>query len=335
LSLGVTLLTVYGKEIVEFTANLFKADEAFTLSSESQTKYYNKLTQIIEKRIDAQLKLNVLNKTMTEQQARDFKANYEKSKDVRDAESQFYEERLEIAKQFSRDIQEVNGELPTTPPEGTKQMSYSFKRRLEENARINDAFKEAEKRKEETIRQIGLQYKAEKDSADKEDEDNKNKQSDKAIKKAESDAEKKAAAEKKATKEGREAEAEYDEIWKKERKKLNDWIYESETNRFEWEQQNIKTQSDAEIDAANATKDAIAKIRKKKFSEMNEEEKKEYRKQLAEKAQEEFNITLNFLDQLNRIKSDKTDKYLSNEIDKRQRNIQQQQQLAAQGLEIL
>jgi hypothetical protein len=212
-------------------------------------------------------------------------------------------------------------------------MSASFKRYLEENARINAAFKVAEKRKEETIRQIGLQYKAEKDSADKEDEDNKNKQSDKAIKKAESDAEKKAAAEKKATKEGREAEAEYDEIWKKERKKLNDWIYESETNRFEWEQQNIKTQSDAEIDAANATKDAIAKIRKKKFSEMNEEEKKEYRKQLAEKAQEEFNITLNFLDQLNRIKSDKTDKYLSNEIDKRQRNIQQQQQLAAQGLD--
>lgn len=323
LSLGVTLLTLYGKELVEFTANLFKADEAFTLSSESQSKYYQELTKIIEKRIDAQLKLNVLNKSMTEEQANNFKDNYEKSKQARDIEKQFYDERLEIAKNYKIDVSKVNGQTSQTDFIIT---DFDRAKKAEE---INKLYFESKKRRDYALLQLDKQHEAE--AAINKAEDKK-----KQGKLDESDAKKAAALNKKRNEEGRQAEKEYDEIWKRERQKLNDWIYESETNRFEWEQQNTKTKFEEEYEAQKATNEAIEKLKakhKKKLSEMNEEEKKEYRKQLAEKAKEEFDITISFLDQLNRIKADKTEKYLSNEIDKRQRNIQQQQQLAAQGLD--
>ncbi len=75
------------------------------------------------------------------------------------------------------------------------------------------------------------------------------------------------------------------------------------------------------------------KNKKKKFRDMTDEEKEEYFKKLAKDAKEEFQLTLSFVEDLNKAKSDRLEKALNNDIDKRQRNIQQQQQLAAQGLD--
>ncbi len=68
LTLGVTLLTFFGKEMVIFVENLFKADEAFKISGKTQSDYYKDITKLINEQIEAQLKLNLLNGTMSQDQ---------------------------------------------------------------------------------------------------------------------------------------------------------------------------------------------------------------------------------------------------------------------------
>lgn len=317
LSLGVTILTVYGKQLVEFTISLFEADEAFKQSAESQSKYYNSITKIIEKRIDAQLKLNVLNKSMTEQQARDFKSNYEKSKDARDIEKQFYEERLEIAKKFKIDVSKVNGK--------TSQSDFNITDfgRAEKVEEINKAYVESRNRRDYALSQLDTEYRLEKEAADKEEENRQKEKDDRELARHKKKNDELTDQDKRMIAEGERIE--------EKRKRAQDILNEYRDKQDFQERDGIvwyDKENGITLEDHNQTIEDIRKTREKAEADRISDREKRMKD-----AREEFETALSFIDQLNRIKSDKTDRYLSNEIDKRQRNIQQQQQLAAQGLD--
>lgn len=80
LSIGVTLLTVFGKQIVQFIGDLFKADEALKLSKESFTAYYDALTKKYEDYRSALIERNILEGKMSQEQANLLNKDYELAK---------------------------------------------------------------------------------------------------------------------------------------------------------------------------------------------------------------------------------------------------------------
>jgi hypothetical protein len=74
LSIGVTLLTVFGKEIVNLIAGLFKADEAFKISAEKQSEYNKEFLDRANERIDAMLKIKQLTGELSQNDVDKFNA---------------------------------------------------------------------------------------------------------------------------------------------------------------------------------------------------------------------------------------------------------------------
>lgn len=74
LSIGVTLLTVFGKELFNVIAGLFKADEAFKISAEKQSEYNKEFLDRANERIDAMLKIKQLTGELSQNDVDNFNA---------------------------------------------------------------------------------------------------------------------------------------------------------------------------------------------------------------------------------------------------------------------
>ncbi len=320
LSVGVTLLTLYGKELVEFISTLGDADEGFKLSYEAQSKYYVKLRELIEKQTDSQLKLNVAQGKMTQEAADEFKLNYDKKQAIIKLKSDYQKELLDIQDVYNKSISYINQNTGGSDAqrENNLKAQLNYQRAYKESTdRFNALLKATETATANEIATI------------------KENERTKAEKDAEKDAEKADRLNKKRLedlKDFRDAEQRYDDEKKARAKAIIDeynakadviesdgTVWYDKENGITVEDHNIQVQMQEDFQkkkAADAEKAA--------------EEKKKKR---AQEAREEFDTAVAFIDQLNRIKSDKLDRQLSDDISMRQRNIIQQQQLAAQGLD--
>ena len=332
LSVGITLLTVYAKEIGDFTASLFKMNNAFEVSEETQTTYYNTVTELLEKRIDAQLRLNVLQGKMTEEEAQVFDKNYEKRKKQLQIENNFLKERQEIADHYNVTLDKVNGkqiDLNTATGRDVLREGYDV---IAQNTRINEAFRNAQAKYEYETKLNDEAFQTQRAVINKQGADKREKENEAARKKH-------LQEEKKA----HDAELEDYRAWElkyyleikkamAERQKLIDMWRESEENRDQIERDNNIVWYDKEngitLDDHNQTvKDIEATKEKAK------EDKKRERQEEIQAARQQAEALLSIYEQLNRIKNERLEATLENDIQMRQRNVTQQQQLAAQGLD--
>lgn len=332
LSVGVTLLTVYAKEIGEFTLSLFKMNNAFEVSEKTQSEYYTTVTELLEKRIDAQLRLNVLQGKMTEEEAELFDKNYEKRKKQLEIENNLLKERQEIADHYGVSLDKVNGKLPDiTNVSGKEALKYSYDQ-LSENLRINDAYKNAQAKFNYEMKLLEQANNAEKSVISEEAQDKRDKEAEAARKKALQDAKK---ANQEQLEEYRAYELKYYLEVKKalaERQKFIDMWRESEENRDQLERDNNIVWWDKEngitLDDHNQTMKDIEATQKK-----SKEDKKKEREEEIAAARQQADALLSIYEQLNRARNERLEASLNYDIDARQRNIQQQQQLASQGLD--
>ena len=100
LSVGVTLLTVYGKEFVTFIGDLFKGEKAIVAVTEALTDNNKELTKLFEKRIDLELKLAVVQKKISQEESDRIKRGVDLRKALRDEETNYYKQRIKIADEF-------------------------------------------------------------------------------------------------------------------------------------------------------------------------------------------------------------------------------------------
>lgn len=332
LSVGITLLTVYAKEIGDFTVSLFKMNNAFEVSEETQTTYYNTVTELLEKRIDAQLRLNVLQGKMTEEEAQVFDKNYEKRKKQLQIENNFLKERQEIAEHYSVTLDKVNGkqiDLNNATGRDVLREGYDV---IAQNTRINEAFRNAQAKYEYETKLNDEAFQTERAVINKQGADKREKENEAARKKH-------LQEEKKA----HDAELEDYRAWElkyyleikkamAERQKFIDMWRESEENRDQIERDNNVVWWDKEngitLDDHNQTVKDIEATKEK-----SKEDKKRERQEEIQAARQQAEALLSIYEQLNRIKNERLEATLENDIQMRQRNVTQQQQLAAQGLD--
>lgn len=154
ISVGVTLLTVYGGKIAELAMSFFALDKAANLSNETQSAYWTSLNKLIEKNIENQLKLNVLRGKMSQDEADRFKINYEQQKLMSQAEQEFYKHRKELAEKFKVDVSKITGDLQEFEV-GVGKAGVKFQNeQMKQNEKINAAFREIEKLHQDKLNEI-------------------------------------------------------------------------------------------------------------------------------------------------------------------------------------
>lgn len=316
LSVGVTLLTVYGKEMVQFVIDMAKGDEAFKLSGERQSEYYSKLKEYHDETFESTLRLKVLNGEMSEKSAEEWRTNYKKKTEQIILEEAHNKRLLEIAEKFKVDVSKVNGSLPESEIQkggklipgssrGIPQYTQDKFVLLTKNKEINAAFVEEQKRFNYSVQEMEIanQLKLQEIKAGKDPKVKK----DKAFKLTDQD------------------KRVLDEMETMDKKKmesvenLKKWTEESEEEQLKNTLKNIKTESDAVIDAHNADVESIEKLQREKDAREKQRQK------------DELQSTLNFIEAINRAKQTSLEKQLDADLDMRQRNILQQQQLAIAG----
>jgi hypothetical protein len=308
LSVGVTLLTVYGKEIVTFIGTLFTLNDAYKISGEEQSKYYNKLRGLIEDQLQAQIKLNVANGTWTEQQSKEFQLEYDKKQKLLALETEYQKEMKGIFEKYLG-----SQDLLDNPAERTKKIEAYGKAYEAATVRHNELKSRLEKANAAELALIEEEARKEREKKEKEAADKAAAEHEKRIK----DQDDRAIAAMEALEEKRE----------KARQIMRDHSHNADVTDSDgtvwWNKEEGITLEQHNIDLENIDKT------KKKAEDDRKKEAEERRKE----AKEQFDLAVSFIDQLNRIKSDKVERQLSDEISMRSRNIQQQQQLAAQGLD--
>jgi len=97
LSVGVTLLTVYGAQFVKFIGDLWNGEKALVAVNEALTENNKKLTELFRNRIDLELKLAVVQKKISQEEADRIKRGIDLRKALRDEENSYYLQRIKIA----------------------------------------------------------------------------------------------------------------------------------------------------------------------------------------------------------------------------------------------
>lgn len=324
LSIGVTLLTVFGKEIVDMISNLGKSDEAFKLSAKAQSTYYDKFKEITDKIIDAQVRRNVAEGKWSEERANRFNAERKQTEQVRDIEKIIYDERVELAAKYNMSVAELLKKRPTTAEELNPGAELSTKDKniiearnkelFERNKSINAELLKIENNKNELLRKAAKQtdeeIKADKAEADKKERDKKPKEFQ-------------------LTDQDKKALDEMENLDKKRMKSeenLKKWTEESQKEQSDNELQTIKTSLDEELDAHNATIDAID-ILKQKAAEKEKARLEKQRQDEIKLAQAVTNAFENELDRKNKLRIEAQQK----EVDEDKNQINRQLELAKDG----
>lgn len=313
LSIGVTLLTVFGKELVNAVASLFKADEAFKISTDKQKEYNQVFLDLTNARIESILKLAVLQNKMSQKDVDDFKAGRAVNLQREAAERRHAAVLIQIMKDYNTDIDKLTGELPETAQVFEGGIAGEFKTKaIQENININKAVLDARAlfyKELADIRKTADLAKAVSDaeaSAKDKSEDTKNK--DESIKR----------------------EKEYTYNLKKELQEKENASKEfpslEEGPEFKQRQANLKNY----IEERNRLIKEGNEFEKNQENQRIEDQKKAQEKE-KQILKDHLNALATFIERSLKARSDLQTKQINNDIEMRQRNIIQQQQLAAQG----
>ena len=162
LSIGVTLLTVFGKELVELIGTLGKADKAFKISAESQSKHWTTLREIYEERLDLRLRLSVAEGQITQDEADDFKRREANRKQLLELDKQFAAERKKIAKDLGVEESLITGELQETRTVGKGRGQREAE--IEKNIALNEVFKQLERNYLQEVSDLKKKFELEDDA---------------------------------------------------------------------------------------------------------------------------------------------------------------------------
>lgn len=336
LSAGVTLLTVYGKEIGNFIVDLFKQDKALEFSKEGWKNYYSSLEKSYYKHRDAILDLAVARKEMTQADADIIKKERELNKERLEDNSNMLNELIEKSKETGVDLLQIwdstnqkiklLNESQSVDPLKFKGSSQSLaaavdldNKRIAQAKKIN-AFlidlqnKYATKQKEDVAANeaeiAAIRQKAwDELLKDKEKEE---KQKDRQYEK---DNEKLI--------EMRSWQAKYEAEQAEKAAKL---LEKANKEHFEWETKQADIERDLRDKEAQEEKDAF-----KKSVENLKEEKQKAAEEDRKRMMQELNTAIDFSERIATAKNNAQQQQLNNELAMRQRNIEQQQQLAMNG----
>lgn len=311
LSIGVTLLTVFGKAMVNMVVDLVKGDTAFKISGEKMSTYYQDMKKHNDEYFESRLKLRVLEKTMTAKEADEWRQNATLKMEQLKALETHNSRLLEIATKYKIDIKKIQdgGRLNESPFAATYPGQNT---QVQSIVKINKAVKDAEDL-----------YNAELEVINKTDFTKR-----KIIEKGTKYDEK--VAKDKAFKLTDQDKRILDSMEMKDEKKMNaeenlkKWTQESEEEQLKNTKQNIKTESDAIIDAHNADIESIEKLQK---------DKKALKDKEAKEDKDRLQATFDWIKEVDKAKNDALEKQLNADLEMRQRNIIQQQQLAIAGKE--
>lgn len=98
ISIGITLLTVYGKQFVDFVGSLFTGEETLKSVNDALSENDKKLTEIYRKQIDLQLKLRVARKEMSQEEADAQRRAVDLRTDEAKENAEFYMQKWSIAR---------------------------------------------------------------------------------------------------------------------------------------------------------------------------------------------------------------------------------------------
>jgi len=100
LSLGVTLLTIYGAELVNFVGELIKGKDATLQINEALSKSYQESVKLSERNIENYLKLAVLQGKITELEAEQIRTRNDFNKQRNEVEAETLKERNALIEKF-------------------------------------------------------------------------------------------------------------------------------------------------------------------------------------------------------------------------------------------
>ncbi len=177
LSLGVTLLTIYGKELVEFIGKLIQGSDSIKAVNEALGESYVESTKIYEKNIDTYLKLAVVQGRISQEEADLIRNGNELKKQQFAVEQRFAAARIKTAKELGITLQQFNGQLEEQTVGTGRRSGETII--LERNIKFNKAFLTLEeaKNKELAALQRGADAEARliQEEADKKAEENRKK----------------------------------------------------------------------------------------------------------------------------------------------------------------
>jgi hypothetical protein len=112
LSVGVTLLTVYGKELVNFVIDLVKGKDAIAAINSAMAATYENTTKIIEKEIESMLNLQVARKQITEEEKNAILTKNTLRKDILKREAEYIQQKQILATKLLGLELDAQGNLP-------------------------------------------------------------------------------------------------------------------------------------------------------------------------------------------------------------------------------
>ncbi|MES2287772.1 MAG: hypothetical protein V4547_18940 [Bacteroidota bacterium] len=310
LSVGVTLLTVYGKEMVNFVIDIVKGEEAFKTSAENMSTHWGVMKRINDEIIKERVKLKVLNKEWSQQQADEFLLTGEMNEKKIQAEADLQKRLADIRTKYGLDpgfaLTGTNRNIPL----GMDIIGANIAKKTKE---INNAVIHEQQLYYDELRKLEAEHAVKTEVIKKNVEIKAKGEKEKAFKLTDQD---KRNIERMEYIEGLKEKAIEIEL------KGIDAVAEAEKNANQVE----VTASDEAIKNHGIDIDNMLSITEKGIAAEKALKDKEA---VEDKAR--MQSTFDFYDSIAKAKQTRLETELDNDIDLRQRNILQQQQLAIAG----
>jgi len=161
LSLGVTLLTMYGAKLIDFVSKIVTGKDEIKAINEALQDSYIESVKIYEKNIDLYLKLAVAQGRLTEAEADNIRLSNDVKKQRLEAEKRFAKARIKLAQDLGVSLEVLNGKLEEqTIGKGRREGEII---QLDRNKRLNEAFRKLEEQKNKELAAIDRQFQTEKE----------------------------------------------------------------------------------------------------------------------------------------------------------------------------
>jgi hypothetical protein len=161
LSLGVTLLTMYGAKLIDFVSKIVTGKDEIKAINEALQDSYIESVKIYEKNIDLYLKLAVAQGRLTEAEADNIRLSNDVKKQRLEAEKRFAKARIKLAEDLGVSLEVLNGKLEEqTIGKGRREGEII---QLDRNKKLNEAFRKLEEQKNKELAAIDRQFQTEKE----------------------------------------------------------------------------------------------------------------------------------------------------------------------------
>jgi hypothetical protein len=140
MSVGLTVLVMFSKEIVSLASSMFDLDESFKISQKTQSEYFSRMKELYEQRIEYLYAEAIANGKLTESQVKQLKNNREFSSKKEAADRSYYDKLRQIREEY--ETQSVLGQLAYQTKTAMLGGIYDLSRRQERASQLKIAEQE-------------------------------------------------------------------------------------------------------------------------------------------------------------------------------------------------